>query len=80
MELLQKILVASCMTIIIFLCYKFILNPEVTPVQTLCPTGWKFVDPLCTPTYDTACRSFDPSKMNKSEKMAFSKRCGVQWN
>jgi hypothetical protein len=81
MELLQKILVSSIMIILIFLVYKFVLNPEVIPTQTLCPTGWKFNDPLCVPTYETICKSFDPSKMtSKIDRMLFSKRCGVQWN
>ena len=48
---MKTIIVAIIFTILIFLIYKFILNPQIVDKQqNQCPTGWIYSDPLCTPT------------------------------
>jgi hypothetical protein len=79
MELLQRILVASIMTIVIFLIYKFILNPQAKLQPSICPNNWKYNKPLCTPDSSSVCSAFDPSKLSKSQKIELSNRCGFQW-
>jgi hypothetical protein len=80
---LKKLIVAGIITIIIFLLYKFVLNPQIIGLQATetCPTKWKYEKPLCKPTYDTICSAFDPSKMtSKADRIAFAEQCGVKWN
>jgi hypothetical protein len=78
---MKTIIVAIIFTILIFLIYKFILNPQIVDKQqNQCPTGWIYSDPLCTPTYQTSCSAFNPSKMtSRADKISFSERCGVRW-
>ena len=56
------------------------MNPQFTLVPTQCPTKWVYDDPLCKPTYETKCRAFDPSKMNKADRLAFAEKCGLIWS
>ncbi len=79
---MKNLIVAVVFTVIIFLVYKFVLNPQIQLVQgsEQCPEGWIYEKPLCKPGYLTKCREFDPSKLSKADKIHFVKKCGVTWN
>ena len=78
----KSLIVALVFTLIIFLIYKFVLNPQIVDrQQTKCPTNWTYSAPLCTPDYETSCSAFNPSKMtSKADRISFAESCGVQWS
>jgi hypothetical protein len=77
MQLIQKILVAFALTVLFFVIYKFVMNPRIMLTATnVCPNGWEFQDPMCIPPQGSACKTFDPSKMGKAERIKFMKKCG----
>jgi hypothetical protein len=78
--ILKTIIVAAAFTIVIFLIYKFALNPQVSITPSQCPTNWVYEQPLCKPTYETKCKAFDPSKMGKADKLSFAEQCGLLWS
>lgn len=78
MELYQKILISFGLTLILFLIYKFVLNPQILmSAQSQCPKDWIYKDSLCNPPIGSVCKAFDPSKMGKAERIAFVKKCGA---
>ena len=80
---MKTIIVALAITILIFLIYKFVLNPQIIGLQAtqICPKKWVYMKPLCKPTYDTVCAPFDPLKMtSKADRIAFAEQCGVKWD
>jgi hypothetical protein len=79
---MKTIGVSIIFTLIIFLLYKFVLNPQIVDKQSSqCPTNWTYSAPLCTPNYETSCSAFNPSKMtSKADRISFAESCGVQWS
>ena len=79
---MKTIIVAVGITIVIFLFYKFVMNPQIVSglPSKQCPERWSFDKPLCKPDYETICSAFNPSKMSMSEKVSFAQQCGVKWN
>lgn len=79
---MKTLFFALVLTILVFLGYKFILNPQIVISQATqqCPSRWTFNSPLCSPNYETSCSPFDPSKLTKLEKINLIKNCGLQWN
>jgi hypothetical protein len=81
---LQTVGISLVIVVVMLFLYKYLFNPQVLLLASgkpsTCPRGWKYSDKLCSPTYETRCRSFDPSKVtSKATACGIAQSCGTDW-